>query len=152
MKFCSLLFLIVALSCTGCFENSNKSAKGKKKPADDTKDQSADVSFQGFVGNLKIAAQRRDRAMLSSMMVPNFGYRWDDGPPGEDPFIYWDKNNLWPELVSLLNDNWVPHEGYMVVPPQLSVNQDYSGYRAGVQQVNGSWKFAYFVSAPPAGH
>jgi hypothetical protein len=151
MKFCSLLFLLAALLCTGCFESSKKSAKGKKKP-DDTKDQSSDVSFQGFVGNLKIAAQRHDREMLATMMAPNFGYRWDDAPPGEDPFSYWDKNNLWPELVSLLKDNWVPYEGYMVVPPQLSIDQEYRGYRAGVQQVNGSWKFAYFVSAPPAGH
>jgi hypothetical protein len=148
MKSRTLTFFLAALMCTACFESS-KSAKGKK-PKDLTKDQAGDMTFQGFVTHLRMAVQRRDKPMLASMMVENFGYRWDPAPPDDDPFVYWDKNNLWPELAALLSDRWVPHEGYMVVPQQLSIDQEYRGYRAGVQQVNGSWKFAYFVSAPPA--
>ncbi len=144
--------MLAALLLTGCFESTSKPAKGKKKidHSQDIVDQNGDVTFQGFVGQLKIAVHRRDRAMLASMMAENFGWRWDTPPAEEDPFTYWDKNNLWPELAALVGERWVPHEGYMVVPPQLSIDAEYRGYRAGVQQINGSWRFAYFVSQPPA--
>lgn len=150
----TVLASVVLLS--GCLKDKRKSDKARTdkyhtdKPPVPTKDQSSDVTFQSFVGQLKIAVAKRDRAMLASMMAANFGYRWDDGPPGEDPFTYWDKNNLWSELQGLMNERWVPHDGYMVVPMQLSVDNNYSGYRAGVQQDNGAWRFAYFVPAPPA--
>ena len=35
-------------------------------------------------------------------------------------------------------------------PKEVTFDPDYKGYRAGLQLVNGSWRFAYFVSAPPA--
>jgi len=155
MKFRSLTFLLAVSLCVGgCPDSTNKTAQGKKKKPDTTKNQSNDVTFQGFVGQLRIAVQRRDKSMLSQMMAEDFGYRWDNPAPDEDAFAYWDKNNLWPELAALMNERWVPHEGYMVVPPQLAMGSgaEYQGYRAGVQQVNGSWKFSYFVSAPPPGH
>ena len=34
----------------------------------------------------------------------------------------------------------------MVSPPEFVEQEDYSGFRAGIAQVKGSWKFAYFVS------
>jgi hypothetical protein len=148
MKF--LAVIIAAVALTGCFDS--KKDKDKKTPdgKKPTKDQSDDLTFQGFVNRLKIAVQRRDTQMLSQMMAPDFGYRWDDGPPGETPFEYWQKNNLWNQLAGLLGERWVPYEGYMVVPPTLAENPDFGGYRAGVRQVNGGWRFAYFVPAPPA--
>lgn len=156
MKFRILTTVLALAVCSGCFKDDKKAAKKRgddkyqtDKPPVPTKDQSADMTFQSFVGHLKIAVQRRDTAMLSSMMAPNFGYRWDNAPEGEDPFTYWDKNNLWPELAALMNERWVPYDGFMVVPAQLSIDTEYRGYRAGVQQFNGSWRFAYFVSAPP---
>jgi len=152
MKVFILPFLLVALLCTGCFDSSKSKTNGKKKKPDETKDQGSDVTFQAFTGQLRIAAQRHDKATLAEMMAPDFGYCWEAGARVEDVFTYWDKNNLWPELIALLNEHWVPHEGYMVVPPQLSIDQEYRGYRAGVQQVNGSWRFSYFVSAPPPGN
>ena len=33
----------------------------------------------------------------------------------------------------------------MVAPPQFAANDQYIGYRAGITNVGGSWKFAYFV-------
>lgn len=152
MKFRFLPFLLVALLCAGCPDSSKSKTNGKKKKPDATKDQGNDVTFQAFTGQLRIAAQRHDKETLAEMMSPDFGYRWDPAPPDENVFTYWDKNNLWPELIGLLGERWVPHEGYMVVPPQLSIDQEYRGYRAGVQQVNGSWRFSYFVSAPPPGN
>jgi hypothetical protein len=142
-------FLAVAL-LAGCPSLQKKKDKyHTDKPPIPTKDQSNDVTFQGFVGQLKIAVAKHDAAMLTSLMAPGFGYRWDEAPAGETPFDYWDKNNLWGELSALLNERWVPYDGYMVVPMQLSLDQEYRGYRAGVQQVNGSWRFSYFVPAPP---
>jgi hypothetical protein len=152
MKFRLLTFVLAAGLLAGCPKSGKKNDKARgnrtDQPPVETKDQSGDVTFQGFVGQLKIAVSRRDRAMLSSLMAPNFGYRWDDGPPGEDPFMYWDKNNLWPELNALMNERWVPYDGFMVVPPQLALDSEYRGFRAGVQQINGSWRFAYFVASP----
>jgi hypothetical protein len=150
LRYLFCLFAAVTL-LSGCPKNERKtktSGNRTDQPPVPTKDQSGDVTFQGFVGQLKVAIARRDKDMLGSMMPPNFGYRWDDGPPGEDAFVYWDKNNLWPELQALMNERWVPYDGYMVVPPQLAQDSEYRGYRAGVQQMNGSWKFAYFVAAP----
>jgi hypothetical protein len=34
----------------------------------------------------------------------------------------------------------------MVVPPQFAIDPNYHGYRAGLMSVDGSWKFAYFVT------
>jgi hypothetical protein len=35
----------------------------------------------------------------------------------------------------------------MVAPPQFAdPSAEYTGYRAGIRRVNGSWKFAYFVN------
>jgi len=38
----------------------------------------------------------------------------------------------------------------MVAPPEVTYDANYRGYRAGLQQVNGAWRFAFFVSTPPA--
>src|SRR5438105_14904651 len=71
---------------------------------------------------------------------------------GEVVFQYWDENNLWPELEGILSETFVKKQDYMVAPPQFAdPSLNYDGYRAGVRRVNGSWKFAYFVSAWPAG-
>jgi hypothetical protein len=34
----------------------------------------------------------------------------------------------------------------MVAPPQFAFDPEYHGYRAGITMVNGSWRFAYFVT------
>ena len=147
-----LVFAILAAGLlAGCplpekKENKAK-AKGKANP-DQTKDESADVTFQGFLGRLRLAAGKRDTAMLVSMMTPDFGYRWDDAPQGETVFDYWDKNHLWGQLASVVRERWVPHEGFMVAPPQFATDPGYTGYRAGLKQIDGSWRFAYFVPPP----
>jgi hypothetical protein len=140
--------LLVICLLTGCpVERKDK----KKAKAGELKDQSGDIAFQSFVGRLRTAVDRKDTAMLASLMTPDFGYRWDTPPPGEDPFSYWERTRAWGELSRLLRAQWVPYDGYMVVPPQFADNpENYGGYRAGVRVVNGSWRFAYFVPAAPA--
>jgi hypothetical protein len=81
------------------------------------------------------------------MMTPDFGYRLEPEGSGEGVFKYWDENNLWIELDGIVSERFVPKGSYMVAPPQFAdPSSDYSGYRAGIRRVNGSWKFAYFVN------
>ena len=150
---CSLAIVAFFAGCPMADQKPNK-AKGKvpgktEKPKVPTRDESGDVAFQAFSGRLRMAVEKRDVPTLSSMMAPDFGYRWDHAPEGETPFDFWDKNNLWGELASVLKERWVPHEGFMVVPPQFALSESYRGYRAGLRMIGGSWKLAYFVPAPP---
>lgn len=149
MLFRLLSAVLIVCLLTAC-PNERKDKK-KAKAGQETKDQSGDVAFQAFVGRLRIAVDRKDIAMLHSMMATDFGYRWDDAPPGETPFDYWERTGAWRELSQLLRAQWVPNDGYMVVPAEFAADPTgYAGYRAGVRMVNGNWRFAYFVPAPPA--
>ncbi|MEQ1859948.1 MAG: hypothetical protein ABMA13_08430 [Chthoniobacteraceae bacterium] len=142
----TLLAFLAALAFTGCktpYKESDKKRKEQKQ------DASKDPAFQAFLGRLRIAAEKRDYEMMKSLMVPDFGYRWDNPPPGDSVFAFWDLNNLWLDLNSLLKKEFVPHDDFMVSPPELATNPDYAGYRIGIKQVMGSWRFIYFVPAPP---
>jgi hypothetical protein len=141
----SILALIPLLLVTGCktpYKESDKKREKERKNAQD------DPAFQAFLGRLRIAVQKRDRAVLEQMMTPNFGYRWDDGPPGDSVFTYWDLHNIWPILSATLQAPFVP---YSSAPGELvmvtSQDNRVDGYVAGIQLIGGSWRFAYFV--PP---
>ena len=145
--------VLAVILLAGCPMSDKKPAKGRgknpnytEKPPIPTKDESGDMAFQAFAGRLRTAVRKHDLAELTPMMAEDFGYRWDKPPEGDTPFLFWDKNNLWGELGSLLKENWVPYDGFMVVPPQFAVSPDFRGYRAGLKMVNGSWKFVYFVN------
>jgi hypothetical protein len=133
---------------TGC-SSLKKKPKIVKPSKHDMADQSEDTSFRAFQSRLRKAVSKHDTQMLSSMMVPNFGYSWENGGEGPGVFDYWDRNNLWPELELVLKEKFVPSGNFMVAPADVTFNPDYKGYRAGLQLVNGGWRFAYFVSAPP---
>jgi len=156
MKLRSLWILlltgVLALSMgglTGC-SSFKKKPKIVKPSTHDMADQSGDTSFRAFQNRLRKAVAKRDLPMLSSMMPTNFGYSWEAGGEGAGVFEYWDRNNLWPELELVLRERFVPSGNYMVAPAEVTFNPDYKGYRAGLQLVNGGWRFVYFVSAPPA--
>ena len=144
-----LLFAVIFLAGCPKPEKKPNPAKGKEKPQ--IKDQNADTSFQAFLGRLRKAVEARDKVTLVSMMAPDFGYRWDNAPDGETAFAYWDRKQLWGQLASVMRERFTPHDAFMVAPPQFAQNENYPGYRAGLSQINGSWRFAYFVSAPSAG-
>jgi len=148
----AIVSLFAVLMLAGCPkpEKNPQKAKGKKEQPQ-IKDQSGDASFQAFVGRLRKAVENRDKVMLASMMAPDFGFRWDKGPDDETPFSYWDKYKLWGELSAIMRERWTPHDAFMVAPPQFAQSESYHGYRAGLTMVNGSWRFAYFVSPPLAG-
>jgi hypothetical protein len=147
------LVLAAALTLCGC-ESAEK--KAEKKRQEGNRDFSAEPGFQAFLGRLYTAVKNKDHAMIGSMMTPDFGYRWDDPPPGDNVFTYWDMNNIWPEVEQILRTKFVPFraEGgsmYMVAPPEMASDPNYAGYRAGMRLVTGSWKFAYFVPPQPGG-
>jgi hypothetical protein len=150
MKTNILASLLAVSLLAGCPATDKKPAKARGKDSSlPTRDIAGDVSFQAFVGRLRIAVASKDRNTLAEMMAPDFGYRWDTAPEGETPFSYWDEQKLWGRLNALVSQPWTEHETYMVVPPELTENEDYNGLRAGIAQMDGSWRFAYFVPAPP---
>lgn len=116
----------------------------RKKPK--IPDQSADTTFIAFVGRLRIAVAKRDRAILKSMMTADFGYRWDPAMENETPFDYWEEHKLWSDLERMLHERFVPSGDYMVAPPEFVTTTNYTGYRVGLRLVNGGWRFAYFIS------
>lgn len=145
-----LLLLSVLAAC--CF-TACETTPYKKKDQDEKqplKDQSHDQSFQAFLGQLRTAVGKKDRKMLASLMTPDFGYRWDPAPAGETVFDYWDQQRLWPQLELILLEEFVPNDLYMVAPAQVVNDASYSGYRAGMRLIQGSWKFAYFVPGEEA--
>jgi hypothetical protein len=85
------------------------------------------------------------------MMTTDFAYVMGSSPEGdrkgEGVFQYWDENGLWPELEGILSETFVKKDEFMVAPPQFANPAvEYTGYRAGIRRVNGSWKFSYFVN------
>jgi hypothetical protein len=139
--------ILIFVGLVGCESPYKKKDDEEKKPM---KDQSGDQSFQSFLGRLRIAVAKHDTAMLSTMFTSDFGYRWDQGPPGENAFLYWDAHNLWGPLGQLLQQKFGPHDLYMVAPLEAVSDPNYTGYRVGARVVRGSWKLAYFVPAEPA--
>ncbi len=143
------LLAIAMGGLSGC-ASFNKKPKIAKPPGPTMADQSSDTAFQAFRNRLRKAVAKRDVATLAPMMAGDFGYSWESGGQGPGVFDYWTHNNLWPELDLVLREKFVPSGNYMVAPPEVTFDPDYKGYRAGLQLVNGAWRFAYFVSAPPA--
>lgn len=123
----------------------------RKPPAPTLRDQNGDTAFLAFVSRLRQAVAAHDAEAVAGMMTADFGYLLEatpeDSGEGRGVFAYWDRANVWPELQLVLNEQFAPFGGsYMVAPPEFAAQgENYHGYRAGLQLVNGGWKFAYFV-------
>ena len=151
MKIIASILLVFTLGLSGCqtFERkqNEKKAAETKKTAAKPPEENTDVDFEAFVGRLRKAIAAHDVKTLSTMMTNDFGYRLDPETSGSGVFQYWDDQGLWPELQGILSEKFVQKGDYMVAPPQFAEPAlNYDGYRAGIRRVNGSWKFAYFVS------
>jgi hypothetical protein len=149
MRIIGFTFLLLALALTGCAktgQNAKKAAMFKKPPVS-LREENADADFQAFVGRLRKAVKAHDVNTLASMMTEDFGYRLEPVGSGPGVFQYWDENDLWVELDGILSEKFVRKDAYMVAPPQFADEAaQYTGYRAGIRRVKGSWKFAYFVN------
>lgn len=151
--FLTLLFvglLAIAMGGVSGCAAFKKKPKIAKPPEPTMADQSSDASFQAFRNRLQKAVAKRDLATLAPMMSGDFHYGWDADATGAGVFDYWNRNNLWPELELVLREKFVPYGDFMVAPREFTFDSGYKGYRAGLQLVNGAWRFAYFVPAPPA--
>lgn len=153
MKIRPLVYLVsvIVLGVSGCKTTPEKedttTAATKKKPGPSIPDQSGDVAFQSFLSRLRQAAAGHDVNAMAELMTTDFGYRLEPPAEGTGVFAYWDANNVWPELTLILNEKFVPKDKYMVAPKEFVGDEaHYDGYRAGLQLINGGWKFAYFVS------
>ena len=154
----SPLILCAGLVLCGCPKTPDEDQT--KKPAvtatpkpmvNKLKDQSGDIAFQSFINRLRQVIAAHDVDTLAGMMTTDFGYVLEPPQEGAGVFKYWDENNLWPELQMTVKERFVPFGDdahvYMVAPAEFAASAtSYTGYRAGVQLVNGSWKFAYFVN------
>jgi hypothetical protein len=151
-RISSCLILLAAMAFTACPTTNPK--KDAKKPATkpaQTSEESANVDFQAFIGRLRKAVKAHDMNTVASMMTEDFAYVLGateaEDRKGAGVFQYWDEKGLWIELDGILSERFVPKETYMVAPPQFAdPAADYTGYRAGIRRVNGSWKFAYFIN------
>ena len=142
MKKIASVLLVLAIGISGC-----QTFTRKQKTAPQPREENADVDFDAFVGRLRKAVAAHDVKTLSTMMTDDFGYRLNPEASGNGVFQYWEEQGLWPELQGILSEKFVKKGDYMVAPPQFAEPAlNYDGYRAGVRRVNGSWKFAYFVS------
>lgn len=125
-----------------------------KKIVTTMRDENGDVAFQAFISRLRQAIAAKDATAIAGMMTSNFGYHINPDHEGEGVFAYWDQNNIWPELQLVSRERFVPfgdsRDGFMVAPAEFASAENYTGYRAGIQLVNGSWKFAYFVNGNDA--
>jgi len=145
-----LLSVVLACSLIAC---SSPQKKKDAAAAAKTRDKAAasqevenDPDFQAFVSRLRKAVAQHDVDTLAPMMTQNFGYRLDPVGEGEGVFQYWDQQNIWPQLQAVLEQHFVLKDNFMVAPPTFSTDPNFHGYRAGITSVQGSWKFAYFVT------
>jgi hypothetical protein len=149
MLFRLLLSALLACSLIACSTAQKKkdqaTAKAKAE-AEDMEDMGGDPDFLGFVGRLRKAVAEHDLETLASMMTQNFGYSLNPEHEGPGVFQYWDQQNIWPQLQAVLNQHFLPKDNFMVAPPAFAVDPNFHGYRAGLTSVEGTWKFAYFVT------
>ena len=150
MKIRTLIAVAALLPLVGCKTTEEKKTVETAETRNDMENPSKDVSYQSFIGRLRKAVAARDTQVVASMMTSNFGYLLvpEGGYSGEGPgvFQYWDEKGLWDELELILRSQFVPKGNFMVAPAEFATEAGYRGYRAGITQVNGSWRFAYFVS------
>ena len=80
-------------------------------------------------------------------MSQDFGYSLEPEKSGPGVFQYWDENGIWLELEGILAERFAKKGEFWVSPAQFANESlEYTGYRAGIIRVNGSWKFVYFVN------
>lgn len=150
LKSFATLSLVLLIALSGCKWLGKKDAgkkPGAKQDKAAVKQANADVDFQAFVARLRKAVQTHDLNTLAAMMSQDFGYSLDPEKSGPGVFHFWDENGIWPELEGVVGERFAKKGEFWVSPPQFADESlEYTGYRAGIQRVNGSWKFVYFVN------
>jgi hypothetical protein len=153
MRMISRVMLCMVLVCglASCASPKKKDDAEKQKERmkaleADMIDDGGDPDFLAFVSHLREAVAQHDLNMLASMMTENFGYSLNPPREGDGVFQYWDQANIWPQLQTTLNQHFANNGNYLVAPVDFVTNPAFHGWRAGITNVGGTWKFAYFVT------
>jgi hypothetical protein len=142
------MILICSLAACDTTAKKKKEAEAKAKADEqDLEDMGGDPDFLSFLGRLRKAVAEHDADTLAPMMTQNFGYCLNPPAEGAGVYQYWDQTNAWPQLQAVLSQHFLPKGDFMVAPPAFAYDPlKFHGYRAGLTMVNGSWRFAYFVT------
>ena len=90
----------------------------------------------------------RDQAVIKSVLAPDFAWREDKAPADEEPYDFWNRHRLWQELGSVLKENPVRRDEFMLAP-KAAARKGYTGPRVAWKKVGGDWKLAYFYPSSP---
>jgi hypothetical protein len=147
-----LLLCVLLIGGLASCANDQKKADAAKQKAkmlqleQDMIDDGGDPDFLSFISHLRQAVAQHDLNMLASLMTPNFGYSLNPPREGDGVFQYWDQANVWPQLQQVLSQHFATNNDYLVAPTDFVTNPNFHGWRAGITNVEGQWKFAYFVT------
>jgi hypothetical protein len=143
------LVLVCGLASCASSQKKDDAAKHKEKMQAleaDMIDDGGDPDFMAFLSRLRQAVAQHDLDTLASMMTEDFGYSLNPVRSGDGVFQYWDQANIWPQLQTVLNQHFTTNGNYLVAPIEFVTDPNFHGWRAGISNVDGSWKFAYFVT------
>ena len=142
----SVVLLCSLASCASSTKKKEVAEKVKALEAQQDQDDGSDPDFLAFVGRLRQAVAQHDVETLAPMMTDNFGYSLNPLREGEGVFQYWDQANVWPQLQQVLSQHFATNNDYLVAPTDFVTNPNFHGWRAGITNVSGAWKFSYFVT------
>ena len=151
LRFGILGLAVVALFLTGCKSMHPDKPPSAPAPTGETsqkaKTAKGEATLEEFLSSLRSAAANHDMVLLASLMTTNFGYQLEPPLEGDGVFQYLDEHALWQELALVVAEPFVPMGAYRVAPAAFAKQpEQFKGYRAGVVQVGGRWRFAYFVN------
>ena len=150
MKTLAKVLLLTVLALASCKSHGKKNDVKKPATKQDKaalKQENTDVDFQAFVGRLRKAVQAHDVNTIAAMMEQDFIYSLEPDKRGPGVFQFWDENGIWPEIEGIVAERFAKKGELWVAPAQFADESlEYTGYRAGIARVNGSWKFVYFVN------
>lgn len=146
INLCCLCLLLTLPACSTAQKKKAQAEAADKAKREELEDMGGDPDFLAFISRLRMAIANHDVDTLAPMMTTNFGYCLNPVGQGDGVFQYWDQVNAWPQIQATLNNHFLPKGDFMVAPPQFAIDPNYHGYRAGIMSVDGSWKFAYFVT------
>jgi hypothetical protein len=99
------------------------------------------------VSQVDQAAGTRDMAKLRTLMAEEFTYSFGDGPSADTAVLVWQADpTILGEIGKALAAGCGEKDGQVVCPAAFLQDQNFTGYRAGFQNLGGGWKMVFFVA------
>lgn len=112
---------------------------------------SGDAALEAARVKMMEGAITRDQSVIQPLLAPDFMWREDHAPVDEEPYDFWSRHRLWPELGAVLRQPLVPRDGLMIAPKD-SLRAGYVGSRVAWRKVGGEWRLAYFYASLEGAH